>query len=116
MKRRLAPALITMMLAAALAAQVQAQAHSSSPGVPSAKAAIDRFAGRLTYEFAAARSSQPMSWQVHACHRRGAGVTCTGEWTFAGETCFLRLAAVPAGPSVRVSELRKLQCSRHDST
>jgi hypothetical protein len=106
-----------MMLAAALAAQVQAQAHSSSsPDVPSAKAAIDRFAGRLTYEFTAARSSQPMSWQVHACHRRGAGVTCTGEWTFAGETCFLRLAAVTAGPSVRVRELGKLQCSRHDST
>lgn len=115
MKRRLAPALITMILAAALAAQAQAQAHSPSLGVASAKAAIERFAGRLTYEFAADRSSQPMSWQVLACQKRGAVVTCTGEWSFAGETCSVSIGATAARRSVRVRELGKLQCSRQDS-
>jgi len=116
MKRLLAPALITMILAAALAAQAQAQVHSSAPGVASAKAAIDRLAGRLTYEIAAVHSSQPMSWQLLACKRRGAGETCTAEWIFAGETCSARLGAVAAGPSVRASELGKLQCGKQGST
>jgi hypothetical protein len=111
MKRRLAPALIAMSLSGALAAQAQAQPHGSALGVASGKAAIDRLAGRLTYEFASGRSTTPTSWQVFACAKHGSAAICTGEWIFAGEKCSVRMQALKAGRSIRVRELGKLVCS-----
>jgi hypothetical protein len=110
MKRRLAPALIAIILVGALAVQAQAQPHGSALGVTSGKAAIDRFAGRLTYEIASGRSTAPMSWQVSACRKHGDGAVCTGEWIFAGETCSVRMEALQTGSSIRVRELGKLAC------
>ncbi len=116
MKRRLAPALIAMILAGTLAVQAQAQPHGSALDVASGKAAIDRFAGRLTYEIASGRSTAAMSWQVSACHRRGDGAVCTGEWIFTGESCSVTMEAVQTGSSIRVRELGRLACSREGAT
>ena len=116
MKRRLAPAPIAMIIAGALAVQAQAQRNGSALGVASGKAAIDRFAGRLTYEIASGRSTAAMSWQVSACRAHGDGTVCTGEWTFTGEKCSVRMQAVPTGSSARVRELGKLACSRQGGT
>jgi hypothetical protein len=116
MKRRLAPALIATLLLGALAVQAQAQPHGSSLGAASARTAIDRFAGRLTYEITSGRSTAAMSWQVSACQAHGDGTACTGEWIFAGETCSVRMEAVRSGSSVRVRELGKLACSREGAT
>lgn len=114
MKRRLAPALIAMMLGGALAAQAQAQPHGHSLSLASGKAAIERFAGKLTYELAAARSATPMSWQVSACRKQGAGLICAGEWIFAGEKCSVAIEALTGAPSTRVKELGRLQCSKQN--
>ena len=116
MKRRLAPVLIAMILAGTLAVQAQAQPHGSALGVASGKAAIDRFAGRLTYEIASGRSTAAMSWQVSACRRRGDGAVCTGEWIFTGESCSVTMEAIQTGSSIRVRELGKLACSREGAT
>jgi hypothetical protein len=110
MKRRLAAALIATILAAALA--VKAQADGAAVPVGSGKAAIDRFAGRLTYEIASSRSTGAMSWQVLACRKRGDGLVCTGEWTLAGERCSVTMEALRVGRSIRVTELGRLACSR----
>jgi hypothetical protein len=116
MKRRLAPALIAIILAGTLAVQAQAQPHGSALGVASGKAAIDRFASRLTYQITSARPSAATSWQVSACRVHGEGAVCTGEWTFTGERCSVRMQALRAGASLHVSELGKLACSREDGT
>jgi hypothetical protein len=99
-----------------VAVQAQAQTHGSALGVSSGKAAIDRFAGRLTYQIASGRSTAPMSWQVSACRAHGDGTVCTGEWTFTGETCSVRMEALRAGSSLHVRELGKLACSREGAT
>jgi hypothetical protein len=113
MKRRIAPALITTILLGVLAAQASARPHGSSLSVASGTAAIDRLAGKLTYELATVHSATPMSRQVSACRKNGSGVVCTGEWIFAGETCTVRMEAT--SPSARVRELGKLECSRQSS-
>src|ERR1017187_4279700 len=102
MKRRLAPALIAMMLVGALAVQAQAQPHGPAFGVAPGRAAIGRFASRLTYGIASGRSTAPMSWQVAGCSRNGNDTVCTGEWIFAGEQCSVRMEALQSGPSIRV--------------
>jgi len=112
MKRCLAPAAIAMILTGAPAVQAQAQPHRSALGTASARAAIDRFAGRLTYGITAGRSTAPMSWQVFACRTHGAGAICTGEWIFAGEKCSVEMGALQTGPSIHVRELAKLKCSK----
>jgi hypothetical protein len=114
MKQRLAPALIAMILAAALAAQAEAQPAPPSLSVTSAKAAIDRFAARLTYQVASVHSAAPMSWQVSACAKRGTAVICTGQWIFAGERCAAAMQALPGGVSIRVRQLKGLQCSKQN--
>ena len=91
-------------------------AHGSALGVASGKAAIDRFAGRLTYEIASGRSTAPMSWQVAACRQHGNGAVCTGEWIFTGEKCSVRMEALRSGPSIRVRELGRLACSKEGDT
>ncbi len=107
MKRLLAPALIAMTIVGAPAVQ----AHASALGVASGEAAINRFAGRLTYEIASGRTGAPMSRQVSACRAHGDGAICTGEWMFAGETCSVRMQALRTGSSLHVRELGKLACS-----
>jgi len=114
MKRRLAPAIIATLLLGALAAQASAQPHGSSLSVASGRAAIDRFAGKLTYELEAVHSAAPTGWQVSACAKRGSGVVCTGEWIFAGETCTVSMQAT--APSARVKERGRLECGKHSST
>jgi hypothetical protein len=111
-KRRLTPALIAMILAGALAVQAQAQPPGSVPAAAPGKAAIDRFAGRLTYEIASGRSTAAMSWQISACRAHGDDTVCTGEWIFTGEKCSTRIKAVRTGSTMRVRELGKLACSR----
>jgi hypothetical protein len=111
MKHRLAPALIATILAGTLAAQAGAQPERSSLSVASGKAAIDRYAGRLTHEIAAVHPAAPMSWQVLACSKRPTGVICTGEWMFAGEKCAAGMQAFPRGASIRVRQLARLRCS-----
>lgn len=116
MKRRLAPALIAIILAGALAVQAQAQPHGSGLGAASGKAAIDRFASRLTDQIASARPSAATSWQVSACQVHGDGAVCTGEWTFTGERCSVRMQALRTGASLHVRELGKLACGREGGT
>jgi hypothetical protein len=116
MKRRLAPALIAMILAGTLAVQAQAQPHGPALGAASGRAAIDRFAGRLTYEIASGRSTAAMSWQVSACRKRGDGAVCTGEWIFSGEQCSITMEARQAGSTIRVRELGRLACSTDGAT
>jgi len=114
MKRRLAPAVIATILAGALA--VQAQAHGSAQGVAPGRAAIERFAARLTYQITSGRPTAAMSWQVSACRAHGDGAVCTGEWTFTAETCSVRMQALRTGSSLHVKELGRLACSREDGT
>ncbi len=112
MKRRLAGALIALILAGTVAVQAQAQPHGPAVGAAPAKAAIDRYAGRLTYQIASGRSTAAMSWQVSACRVHRNGAVCTGEWTFTGETCSVRMEALRTGASLHVRQLGRLACSR----
>lgn len=114
MKRRLAPTLIAIMLIAAAAAQAQAQPHSHPLTVVSAKAAIDRFAGELTYQITGAGTATPVSWQVFACAKGRVGVTCTGEWTFASRKCSVGMEALQGRSAIRVRALGKVTCSEEN--
>jgi hypothetical protein len=112
MKRRVAPALIAILLLGALAAEAQAGPNHRSLTTASGKAAIALFAGGLTYEIADAGSALPMSWQVSACGKRQADVVCTGEWFLAGEKCSVMMEALPGKPAIRVRKLGRPECTQ----
>jgi hypothetical protein len=114
MKRRLAPTLIAIMLIGAATAQAQAQRRGPSLSVVSARAAIDRFAGELTYQITGAGTASPVSWQVSACARGRVGVRCTGEWTVANRKCSVGMEALRGRSAIRVRQLGKVTCSEEN--
>jgi hypothetical protein len=114
MKRRLAPSLIAIMLVAAAAAQAQAQPHGHSLSVVSGRAAIDRFAGELTYRITGAGATTPVSWQVSACAKGRVGVRCTGEWTLASRKCAVGMEALQGRSTIRVRQLGEVTCSEEN--
>ena len=112
MKRRVAPALIAILLLGAPAAEAQAGPNPQSLTIASGKAAIAHFARGLTYEIAGAGSALSMSWQVSACGKHQANVVCTGEWLLAGEKCSVRMEALPGKFAIRVRKLGRAQCTQ----
>ncbi len=109
-KRRLAPTLIAVMLIAAAAAQAQAPPRGHSLSIASGRAAIDRFAGELTYQITGAGAATPVSWQVSACAEGRVGVRCTGEWTLPSRNCSVGMEALRGRSAIRVRQLGKVTC------
>ncbi len=110
MKRRLTSIPIAIALIAAAAAQAQAQPHGPSLSVASARAAVDRFAGELTYQITGTGTATPVSWQVFACAKGRVGVRCTGEWTLASRKCAVSLEALQGRSAIHVRQLGKVTC------